>query len=328
MNVATLSPDQARLIARILSLHFEEGRPQSDIAKELKLSAAKVNRLIKQGREMGMLQITIKSPLLRLFDLERALIDRWNLKNCVIVPAVAGNTNATLNEVGKGAASLLSSNLRDGDTVAISGGKTLSMLIECLSNVRTFDVNVVPLTGGVQGLHYTDVNHLATELAEKLGGRSTLIHAPLHAASKQERNMLMAMKSVGDVMNKARTAAVALVGVGAVLGAESTYYQAHPVSESGRQQLYESGVRSEFLGHLIDHDGGLSNNEYNSRLVALLPEEIAKIPVSIAIASGSEKVAPLIAAMNGGYFNSLVSDELTARSILEQEAPNGGRLGA
>lgn len=321
MSVATLNPEQARLIARILSLHFEEGKPQSEIAKELRLSTAKVNRLIKQGREMGMLQITIKSPLLRLFDLERSLIERWNLKNCVIVPAVSGNAEATLNEVGKGAASLLTSNLRDGDTIAISGGKTLSTLIECLNSDRKFDVNVVPMTGGVQGQHYTDVNHLATELAQKIGGQTTLIHAPLHAESGAERDMLMAMKSVSEVMEKARNAAVALVGVGAVLGAQSTYYQAHPVSESERQRLYESGVRSEFLGHLIDQDGALSANDFNSRLVALLPAETAKIPVSIAIASGAEKVAPLVAAMRGGYFNSLVSDETTARSILE-EAPN------
>ena len=63
MNSVSPSPDQMRLIAQVLTLHFEEGRLQSEIATELGLSSAKVNRLIKQGRRLGMVQITIKSPL-------------------------------------------------------------------------------------------------------------------------------------------------------------------------------------------------------------------------------------------------------------------------
>ncbi len=312
-----------RLIAKVLTLHFEEGRLQSEIAGALGLSSAKVNRLIKQGRELGMVQITIKSPLLRLFDLERALVDRWGLRNCLVVPAVTGSAETTLNEVGKGAASLLTDNLRDGESVAISGGKTLSTLIENLSPGRGYDVNVVPMTGGVQGQHYTDVNHLATELARKLGGRATVIHAPLHADSDSERDMLMSLKNVRDAMDEARRAAVALVGVGAVVGEESTYYQAHPLPENERRRLYESGVRSEFLGHLIDHDGKLSDSDLNSRLVALPPKEVARIPVTIAVASGVEKAEPLVAAMKGGYFNSLVTDEYTARAVLKEESRDG-----
>jgi len=318
VNSVAPNPEQMRLITRVLALHFEEGRLQSEIAKELALSSAKVNRLIKQGRELGMVQITIKSPFLRLFDLERALVDRWRLKNCIVVPAVTGSAEATLKEVGRAAASFFTDRLRDGDTIAISGGKTLSTLIESLSPPRRFDVTVVPMTGGVQGQHYTDVNHLATELARKLGGTAMLIHAPLHAASKEERDVLMQLKTVREVMDAAREAAFALVGIGAVVGPDSTYYQAHPVSKDERRGLYGSGVRSEFLGHLIDHDGALSDNDLNSRLVALPPREVASIPVAIAVASGAEKVEPIVAAMNGCYFNSLVTDENTARLVLER----------
>ncbi|WP_246693600.1 SRPBCC domain-containing protein, partial [Mesorhizobium sp. M8A.F.Ca.ET.142.01.1.1] len=50
----------------------------------------------------------------------------------------------------------------------ITGGKAISALAENLQPERAFDVTVVPLTGGVQGKHYTDVNHLATRLAERL----------------------------------------------------------------------------------------------------------------------------------------------------------------
>lgn len=319
MNSNAPDIEQMRTIARVLSLHFEEGHPQSQIAAELGLSSAKVNRLIKQGREMGMVQITINSPFVPLFDLENQLASKWNLKNCVVVPAVTGSAEATLNHVGRGAAQMLLQTIRDGDTIAISGGKSMSALIENLAVDRSYDVNIVPMTGGVQGQHYTDVNHLTTGLAEKLSGRSVLIHAPLHADSAKERDLIMSLKSVWDVLDEARRAAVALVGIGAVVGDNSTYYEAHPMSQVERQRLFDSGVRSEFLGHLIDHDGKQSDNDYNLRLVALLPDEVAQIPVTIAVASGPEKVEPIIAALKGGYFNSLVTDERTAEAVLERE---------
>ena len=319
MNASAPDTEQMRIIARVLSLHFEEGLPQSQIAAELGLSSAKVNRLIKQGRELGMVQITIKSPFVPLFNLERELTKRWKLKNCLVVPEVTGSAEATLNQVGKGAARMLVETIRDGDTIAISGGKSVSALIENLATVQNDGVKVVPMTGGVQGQHYTDVNHLATELAAKLSGRAILIHAPLHAASQAERELIMSLKSVSDVLDRARHAAVALVGIGAVVGDNSTYYEAHPVSAAERQRLYETGVRSEFLGYLINRDGRLADNDYNLRLVALPPQEAATIPATIAVASGRDKVEPIIAALNGGYFNSLVTDERTAEAVLEKE---------
>lgn len=319
MNSNAPDIDQMRTIARVLSLHFEDGLQQSQIAAKLGLSSAKVNRLIKQGRELGMVQITINSPFVPLFDLERELARKWSLTNCVVVPEVTGSADATLNLVGKGAGKLLLETVKDDDLIAISGGKALSALIENLVIDRPRKVNVVPMTGGVQGSHYTDVNHIATELADRLGGRATLLHAPLHADSAEERDMLMSVRSVKSVMDLVATAAVSLVGIGAVVGSNSTYYEAHPVSETERRRLYENGIRGEFLGHLIDRRGKLSGNGYNSKLVAYPPDQAAKIPVTIGVATGPEKIEPIIAALNGGYLNSLVTDERTARSVLETE---------
>lgn len=60
------------------------------------------------------------------------------------------------------------------------------------------------------------------------------------------------------------------------MGAESTYYRARRVSETERKKLYEGGIRSEFLGHLIDMEGRPSGNGYNDRLVALPPRRRLK----------------------------------------------------
>ena len=317
MNVSGTDFENMRLIAHVLTLHYEEGRLQSQIATELGLSSAKVNRLIKQGRELGMVKITINSPYQRLITLENRLKTRWELQNALVTPTVSGNIETTLQHVGASAANHLLENIRDGDIIAITGGKGVSALVDNLGEDKSFNVTVVPLTGCVQGKHYTDVNHVATKLAEKLGGKAMLIHAPLFAETEEEKHMLCSLRQIKEVLDLARSADIALTGVGSILTPGSSYYDLHPISASDRKVLIKKGAVGEFVAHLIGDNGQLCDVQLNKRLVALEPEEVANIPKTVGIAAGGEKVEPVRAILNGQYLSSLVVDETTANTALE-----------
>ena len=142
------------------------------------------------------------------------------MRRCGSRPTASANPHTILQQVGAAAASLLLERLQDGDTVCITGGKGVSAVVEMLNPERSFSVEVVPATGCVQGKHYTDVNHVATQMADKLGGQAFLIHAPLFADSVAEKKMLMRMKSVTDVFDRARKARVAVLGIGSILSGE------------------------------------------------------------------------------------------------------------
>lgn len=316
MNFATADFETIRLITRVLTLHFEDGRLQSQIAKELGLSTAKVNRLIKQGRELGMVKITINSPYQRLVELENKLTGNWDLKSALVTPTVTGNLETTLQQVGTAAGNLLVENITDGDIIAITGGKGVSALVENLLVDRSYNVTVVPLTGCVQGKHYTDVNHVATKLAERLGGKAMLIHAPLFAETEDEKRMISSLRQIREVFDLARNANVALTGIGSILTPESSYYDLHPISDEDRSIFIDRGAVGEFVAHLIDGNGQLCDVPLNRRLVALEPEEVARIPKTVGIAAGKEKAVPVRSLLNGGYLSSLVVDEMTANTAL------------
>ena len=61
--------ESIRQIYTVLVLHFIDEMKQSEIAAALNLSTSKVNRLITQGRRLGMVKIAIESPFQRLGDL-------------------------------------------------------------------------------------------------------------------------------------------------------------------------------------------------------------------------------------------------------------------
>jgi DNA-binding transcriptional regulator LsrR (DeoR family) len=169
----------------------------------------------------------------------------------------------------------------------------------------------------VQGKHYTDVNHVATQMADKLGGTAFLIHAPLFADSVAEKEMLMGMKSVTDALDRARGARVAVLGIGSILSADSSYYDLHPSSREDQEEIEKAGAAGELLAHLVDLDGRLCDYQLNSRLVALGPEELDAIPFTIGVASGPNKVAPICAALRGRHVRAMVLDEATAQGVLE-----------
>ncbi|MDM7979073.1 MAG: sugar-binding transcriptional regulator [Rhizobium sp.] len=307
--------DQQRQMYSVLVLHFIEGVKQSEIAEKLNLSHTKVNRMIAAGRKAGMVKISISSPYQRLVDMENDVTQRFGLKQSVVTPTVSDNPETTLQMVGRVAANHLLETLRDGDVIAITGGKAVSAVVENLEAERRFDIRVVPLTGGVQGKHYTDVNHLATQLADKLGGTAQLVHAPLFAEDEQQRDLLMNVASIREVFDLARQATVALVGIGSVQAPGSGYYDLLPDPARGGQALVDAGIAGEFLAHLIKADGSLAEIDLNSRVVALDPADLANCPTIIGVAAGSLKAGPVAATLAGRFLTSLVVDEEIARAL-------------
>nr|WP_302664672.1 FAD-dependent oxidoreductase [Alloyangia pacifica] len=150
-----------------------------------------------------------------------------------------------------------------------AGGKALSAVVE------TLDVTVVPLTGGVQDKVYTDVNHLVARMAERLGGKPILIHTPLFAENRAQRDMLTGMAPIKRVFDLARTANVAFTGIGSVEPRGSSCYDLNPVPEADRKMLVGMGIAAEFMAHLIGINGQVADYERNQRLVALHPHDTA-----------------------------------------------------
>ncbi len=218
----------ARQMHQALVLHFLEGLTQAQIADQLGISHATVNRLIKRGRQLGLVEIKIKSPVEPLVEIEEQLLALGGIRRAVVVPTVSDNPQIALQSVGEAAARLMLEQIADGDTICITGGKGVSAVVAGLQPSRRFDIEVIPATGCVQGKHYTDVNHVSTMMADRLGGHSFQIHAPLFADSEAERKMLLGMRSVADVFKRARDAKIAVVGIGSILSDDSSYYTCTP----------------------------------------------------------------------------------------------------
>jgi DNA-binding transcriptional regulator LsrR (DeoR family) len=308
--------DTARLINKILTLYYIEEVTQAEIAHRLGLSTPKVNRLIKQARQQGLVDITIRTPFQHLIGLESRLKAIFGLSDAVVIPAAQESSEAVIHMLGGAGASYLLGRVRDGDIVGIASGQAIHAVVQAVDASRDYDVTVVPVVGAVQGQVISDVNYLASELASRLGGKAFQLHAPAYVDTQAHRDALLSMAPVREILDLARRATVAVVGVG-ILDQVSRFVQFTALSAQDMDHIVsvDRGV-GDIAAHVYDIDGRLCASEYDNRIVGLTLEELKRIPLVIGVAAGAAKALPIYGALRGGYLHVLVTDEAAAQGIL------------
>lgn len=327
MSMISSDYESSRLISKILMMYYMEDRSQAEIGQELGLSTAKINRLLKQARNQGYVEINIHTPYQHLIQLERDLETATGLKHAIVVPKLGDNPKALIQSVGQAAANFFLEHLRDGDVVCMGGGTSLSSMVDGIRSHRQSDITIVPACGGMQGRHDTDVNNLVADLASKLGGNGLSLHAPAITDTPTERESILALRQVREVLELANNAQIALVGIGAVRPATASLFQFASLSDDDILALTENRQAvGEILLHLIDKNGKSVKNVLNERIVSVELDVFKKIPLAIGIAAMPLKTAPIIAALRGKYIKVLVTDEETALDVLDKYSGNSSNL--
>jgi DNA-binding transcriptional regulator LsrR (DeoR family) len=222
-----------------------------------------------------------------------------------------------LNALGAAAADFLLAHLRDGDVMGIGGGSAVNAVVQAIAPARSYQVEVVPLIGAVQGEITHDVNYLATHLAERLGAKSYQLHAPAFVDSSEHCESLRSMGPVKEILDIARRANIALVGVGTVDAEVSRFVQFTALSAEDMKHIAnDCGGVGDINAFVFDIEGRACAPEYASRVLGLSLAEIKSIPFRIGMAATAAKALPLYGALRGGYLHALITDETAARGIL------------
>jgi DNA-binding transcriptional regulator LsrR (DeoR family) len=310
--------DDVRLINTVLHLYYEEKMTQSDIAERLNLSTSTVNRHLQRARELGYVTFVIRTPFQHLFDLENRLKAVFGLQEAIVIPAVGDTNSSLLNAIGNVAAHYLLENLQDGDVVAITPGTTVQAVIQSIEAPRNYDVEIVPILGAIQGEIESDMNYLATHMGERLGAQSYQLHAPAFVDTKEHCEVVRSMEPVKTILDIARHASIALLGVGTVDPDVSRFVQFTALSAEDMKNIAEGhGGVGEIGAYVYDIEGQPCAEEYADRVVGLTLNKIKQIPFRIGVAASAAKALPIYGALRGGYLHALITDEAAACGVLK-----------
>lgn len=307
--------DDARLDQKVRAawMYYIAGQNQSEIATRLGTSRPVVQRLIAAAKEEGIVSIGLHHPVANCLDYAQLLQEKYQLHECNIVPVYS--EDSILDSVAFGCYQVMSRFLR-ADTpkiIGIGSGFTLKKTIQridfncknarCVALISAMDENG-------QCNYYDDVPLL---LARKLEAKYSQWPAPRYAQTNDEHAMWCSSRLFNNVSELANQADVIFVGVGP-LGEQSPIYKDGFINRAQLDELTALGSVGEILGRFIDASGNVVNSEINQLITSY---DIRKNPCPrIGVACGDYKRPAILAALKGGWINSLVTDEHTARWLL------------
>jgi DNA-binding transcriptional regulator LsrR (DeoR family) len=298
--------------------YYVEEATQAQVASRLGTSRATVSRLLSEARRQGIVRIEVVPPSHRTNDgLADQVATTLGLDQVYLSASLPAASSARPVEdvMGSLLAPAVSRALKDvgllpGDVLLVSSGRTIYEVAR-QQLLRLPGVLVAPTVGGNdQPEEWYQTNEITRLMANGIGGRAMYLFAPT-LPGPELYETLRADPSIQRVLHLWPQARCVLLGVGAPPLLRSQVPQFVPTMSTSLREAV-GDVCSRFYdrkGQPIDFPG-------NDRLIAVELADLKKIPVSIAVAVGHDKVAPIIAGARAGYFNQLVTDPLTAEQIL------------
>lgn len=310
------------LLYEVARLYYEDGLTQEEIAEHLGFSRSRVQRLLEAARKEGIVEIHLVSPAISFADLEEELAVRFHLERAIVVPTPAHSLHLMRRSIGRAAARYLESQLRDGDVLGIGWGRTIYETLGFFK--RKVAITIVPLIGAVGQVEVDfQVNELGSQLAKRIGGFFVPFYAPALVDSESIARALFSDQSVRRVVELWDEVTVALVGMGDPRKEGSIVPKFFLSDPSSAAVLKRDDVVGDILYHFLKKDGSLADVTFDRRVMSIPLEKLKRIPHVVGVAGSLEKVEVLEAVLRGGYINALVTDQETARVLLEQSEKGG-----
>ncbi|UCZ53964.1 sugar-binding transcriptional regulator [Bacillus shivajii] len=289
---------------------------QSEVAKELGVSRPTVSRLLQIAKEEGIVQININDPSEDFNNLTTKLEQKFNLKKAIVSPVPQYEDNVIKKYLGETAANFLHRIVQDGDIIGVTWGSTLYHTSVALKEKALKDVKVVQLKGGVS---HSETNNYMSEILYLFGKayHTTPHHLPLpaivdHVVVKQA---MEADRHIKQILDLGRQANIALFTIGPTKS-ESLLFQLGYFTDEEMTAI-QSTAAGDICSRFFDLKGRLCHEQLNNRTLGIELDELKKKDYSVLIAGGSQKIKGIQGALHGGYANVLVTDQFTAKFLLD-----------
>jgi DNA-binding transcriptional regulator LsrR (DeoR family) len=303
--------------ARAGWLYFIAGHTQDEIARMLQVSRASAQRLVSLCLAERLITFRLEHPIAACMELAAKLKGRFDLVHCEVVPTDPASPNAVAG-IAERCANLLDLTLRSETPVivALGTGRAVRAAVERVTPIERPNHQIVSLVGNISADGSASFFDTVGRLADRTGARHYPMPLPFLMSSEDERNRMVRIEPIAKVKAIAAKADLRLVGIGQM----DQKAQVHVDGFVTREELFEMmrlGAVGEVTGWGYDAKGRLIKGGTNKRLTSIPPQMPAET-TTIAAALGQAKVPAIRAALAGRLVNGLITDEATARAVLDR----------
>jgi DNA-binding transcriptional regulator LsrR (DeoR family) len=296
-------------LVRASRLYYELGETQNAIAERLGVTRPQVSRLLKRARAEGIVEIRIIDRTSVESPAGDILRRTYGLDAVHLAPTIAGPEDLTRRMVGRLAAEVLRGTLRTGAVVGVGDGASVAATAAALEETATrVAVTVVPLCGG----YWTTgpEREPYRRVADALGGQARGLMAPGLVDDAATQRALVAHAGVRAIVDLWDRVDIALFGIG------GPAWNVAALGDATEHELDAAEAVGEVLVAPFDLDGRFVCPALRERVIALDARRLGRLPVAVGVASGENKVRPILGALRAGVVRTLVTDVATAEAVV------------
>lgn len=322
-----MEPTERQMMSRAAWLYYLGGLNQEETAARLGTTRARVNRMLGQAREDGIVSITIDTRETAMIEIEESLRRTFGLDRVISTPELQLRDTADLpaslaefprRATGSMAARMLREYLAaTPDAVIGTGwGRSLDQITRHLAGVRATSARFVSLMGSLTANSAFNPFEVVQSLARSTGGQGFFLPVPFIADTPEDREILLSQRTVARVLDMAQNADLTLISVGE-LTENSLLRQSGMITAAEVTELLEVGAVGDTNGIFFDAAGKPVDHVLNRRTLAVGFEDLARSQ-TVLLSAGLEKAAATAALLRSGIVDSLVIDGDTARRIHDE----------
>ncbi|WP_218974903.1 sugar-binding transcriptional regulator [Streptomyces sp. NP160] len=310
------SPDH--LLYAVAVEYYLKDATQAEIAQQMRTSRATVSRLLAEARRRGIVSIAVHQPADQPdHDLALACASALGLAEVHLYPDLPPGAPHSMLSTALArplTVALRQAHLAAGDVLLVSSGRMVYAAahgeLPPLPGVL-----VAPTVGGqLEPEPWYQTNEIIRAFAEAVRGNPAFLYAPA-LPSAALREGLLDDPGIRRVVDTWGTAEAAVMGIGAPPQQRVSLPHFVPAHSAALDRAV-----GDICSRFFDRDGAPVDFPGSERLIATPLELLQRIPTTIAVASGPEKVSAIRAGARAGYFKRLVTDTSTAALLASSPA--------
>jgi len=313
------------LMVRAAWYYYVGGFNQEKTAQRLGLTRARVNKMLAEARENGLVSISIDYQRVGVLPTEDRLAARYKLDFCMSTPAFGFHDSTATDRkvrrqiafraVGTAAANYLKKRLTENPaiTVGTGWGRTIEQMTLHLAGVRAPQARFISVMGSLTANNAYNPFEVVHRLARRTGAQGFFLPVPFIVDSVKDRKTLLSQRSVAAGMAIAEAADVCMISAGE-LTENSLLFQQGMISQQELDDLRAAGAVGDANGIFFGQRGQKVKHSLNQRTIALGFEQMKSIPVILLIA-GQDKLRAADGVLKSGLINGLIIDGDTAQAL-------------
>ena len=206
--------------------------------------------------------------------------------------------------------------MKSGDVIGVSAGTTLHEVVKKLRPQKVSGVEVVQLQGSIS---HSDVNTYASEtvsiLAETFHAVPRYLPLPVIFDNEDMKQMVEKDRHIKTTLDMGMQANVAIFTVGVVQDGALLFRLGY-LSEDEKAILKQKSV-GDICSRFFDENGQICHDEIDNRTIAISLDTLKQKEKAILVAGGEHKVEAIKGALKGKIANVLITDQYTAKLLLQ-----------